>query len=231
MPLTSPTDNLDEKDKTFWMRKIDIQTCSKHSIVSRMILTRSTDFTPPIALTSAKISSRAFWASTKEALSLSGLHLHRHSRATVSNSTPSAMTGPIAVEGRRVVEGVTNAWSFKKRILREAKLYDEKHRMLWKRHDKIIRTTDMRRILPNGTFLVCKNHKFQIKDHALTEAVDARKAAAMEIFILTFSRRNQQESMPRRRRENEGVDGSIRLLHGPLLVNAFGPLQPAKPTS
>ena len=76
----------------------------------------------------------------------------------------------------------------------------------------------MRRILPNETFLVCKNHKFQIKDHALTEAVDARKAAAMEIFILTFSRRNQQESMPRRRRENEGVDGSIRLLHGPLLV-------------
>lgn len=52
---------------------------------------RSTDFTPSIAFTFGKYSSNTFCNSTNDFLSSSALHLHRHSRAIVSNSTPSAI--------------------------------------------------------------------------------------------------------------------------------------------
>jgi hypothetical protein len=43
-------------------------------------------------LTSLMIAESSFWAATSEALSLSALHLHRHSRAMVSKETLGVMS-------------------------------------------------------------------------------------------------------------------------------------------
>lgn len=51
--------------------------------------TLSTFLHPSTALRAGKISFNAFCASARDFLSLSSDHLHRHSRAMVSKSTPS----------------------------------------------------------------------------------------------------------------------------------------------
>ena len=52
---------------------------------------RSTDLTPSTDLIVGKYVSNTFCNSANDFLSLSGLHLQRHSRAIVSNSTPSTI--------------------------------------------------------------------------------------------------------------------------------------------